>query len=163
LIAVDINNLLLVIRRAGVGCRGHGCRGTCSCGATRRGAGRGRNTRKTRSGRSDGCTHGAGAGVSRRSRGYRKSGRAGDCLCRRSRIDRRQIILSRTRGVGPFVEEIQRERSRIDVPTVDAKRVQVRPVCKAELSNKTEKSTRGTKLRYGHVASICDSGDVVGR
>jgi len=37
------------------------------------------------------------------------------------------------------------------------------PVCEAELSNKTEKSTRGTKFRFGHVASVCDGCDVVGR
>jgi hypothetical protein len=38
----------------------------------------------------------------------------------------------------------------------------MRPICKAELSNKTEKSTRATKFCFGYVASIRYCGDVVG-
>jgi hypothetical protein len=39
----------------------------------------------------------------------------------------------------------------------------MRPVCKAELGNKTEKSTRATKFCFGYVASVRYCGDVVGR
>jgi hypothetical protein len=38
----------------------------------------------------------------------------------------------------------------------------MRPICKAELSNKTEKSTRATKFCFGYVASIRYCGDVIG-
>ena len=72
--------------------------------------------------------------------------------------------MTRTGRVGPLVEKVERECSGIDVASgTRSKGVLVRPICETELSDKTEKSTRGTKLRFSHVASVCYGGDIVGR